>query len=502
MLVAGPCAVRIARAIVLAPYLRHALWHRSALWALLIVGSSLLEPHRSRGQETLPSPPPSARRSTAGTAPATAPNVTLNLADLQAIARRFNPTLAQASAAIEQERGFWIQAGLYPNPQAGYLRTDSSQAGQTQSNGAFISQEFVTAGKRQLSRAVEAQEIRRLTWEQRAQIMRVLNDLEVRYLEVLGAQRAIAVSQDLVRVAEDGLRATEEMLKVKQAARADMLQARLQRDAVRQGLQDAIYRHEAAWRQLVTIIGQPAMAPVELQGKLDAAIPQLEFEPKLAELLGTSPQLRSAEAELAHARAELNRERAARIPNVTLQNVIEYDRTAQSTNVSTLVAAPVPFFNRNQGNIYHAEADIRVATAELQRVRLVLRDQLADSFRRYQIARSQVERLQRSMLKDAKENLDLTTEGYRQGEFDLLRVLAARQTYSQANLAYIESIVEARKVLVEIEGLQLTGGLNPATLGAAIQSGPGGTRQRALLNQLQDTNTQQLLPATIQATSP
>ena len=474
---------------------------RIALGILLCVGCLTTTPQIALSQETLP-PPSSRQQPTPPTRTEAAPDPRLSLADLQAIALLWNPTLAQASAAIAQERGFWIQAGLYPNPQAGYLRTDSSQAGQTQSSGAFISQEFVTAGKRQLSQAVEAQEIRRLTWEQRAQVMRVVNDLEVRYLEVLGSQRAIAVSQDLVRAAEEGLRATEEMLRVKQAARADLLQARLQRDAVRQGLQDARYRYEAAWRQLVTIIGRPDMVPVELQGELDGVIPPLDFDERLSQLLATSPQLRSAEAELAHAQAELAREKAARIPNVTLQTVTEYDRTSQSTNLSTLIAAPIPLFNRNQGNIFHAEADIRAATAELQRVRLVLRDQLADSARRYQTARSQVERLEKSMLRDAKENLDLTMEGYKQGEFDLLRVLAARQTYSQANLTYIESVIEARKVLVEINGLQLTGGLNPATLGAAIQTGPGGTRQRGLLNQMQDTNTQQLLPATIQATGP
>lgn len=66
---------------------------------------------------------------------------------------------------------------------------------------------------------------------------------------------------------------------------------------------------------------------------------------------------------------------------------------------------------------------------------------------------------------------------YKQGDFDFLRVLSARQRYFQANLVYIESLVEARKVLVEIEGLQMSGGLNPAALGTAIQTGPGGTRQ-------------------------
>ncbi|MEI8019107.1 MAG: hypothetical protein WCH39_12970, partial [Schlesneria sp.] len=53
------------------------------------------------------------------------------------------------------------------------------------------------------------------------------------------------------------------------------------------------------------------------------------------------------------------------------------------------------------------------------------------------------------------------------------------------------------KVITEIEGLQLTGGLNPAAIGSAIQNQMGGgtQRQRALLNELQDSNSKQLLPA-------
>jgi hypothetical protein len=88
--------------------------------------------------------------------------------------------------------------------------------------------------------------------------------------------------------------------------------------------------------------------------------------------------------------------------------------------------------------------------------------------------------------------------GYQQGEFSLLHVLTARQTWFQSNLAYIEAGTELKKVLVEIAGLQLTGGLNPATLGTAIQT-QAGLRQRGLLNQLQDTNTRPILPGSIQA---
>jgi cobalt-zinc-cadmium efflux system outer membrane protein len=198
-----------------------------------------------------------------------------------------------------------------------------------------------------------------------------------------------------------------------------------------------------------------------------------------------------------HAHAELRLARAQAVPNVTLQTVAEYDRSSQSSTVSTLVALPVPIYNRNQGNISRAAADIRGAQAEIHRVQLVLRDQLSESFRRYQSNRRQVERFRDSILPNSKENLELTTEGYNAGEFSFLQVLVARQTYFESNLAYVEALTEFRKVVAEIEGLQLTGGLNPASIGTAIQTQPGGgaQRQRALLNQVQQGSARQLLPA-------
>ena len=165
------------------------------------------------GQEVLPGP--------RGQAPNQArlrevvpalPQESLGLSDLEEMALTGNPTLAQATAAIAQQRGTWRQVGLYPNPLAGYIRSDAP-AGQQRTNGLFLSQEIVTAKKRQLSRAVEAREIQRLSWEQEAQRQRVLNDLRIRYYEVLGAQQAILISRDLLGVAEEGVRIADELLK-------------------------------------------------------------------------------------------------------------------------------------------------------------------------------------------------------------------------------------------------------------------------------------------------
>jgi cobalt-zinc-cadmium efflux system outer membrane protein len=426
----------------------------------------------------------------------------ITLHELEALALQYNPTMAQASAAIAMQRGTWQQAGLYPNPQVGYVRTDNSQALQQQTNGMFAAQEFVTAHKLQLAQAVEAREIERLRWEWHAQRLRVLNDMTIRYYEVLGAQEQLAIAEHLLRLAEAGIEAVERQLKAQLASRPDLLQARIQLSSLRIVHRDARARYQAAWLQLATIIGIANFEPLELDGRLDTPVPEFTLEELMQQLLADSPQLRAAEMEVAHARQGIASARAQPIPNITLQTVVENDRVAQSTSASTLVALPVPLFNRNQGNINRAYADLREAEGEVARVRLVLRDQLADSFRRYSTARYRVDEYRQQVLPSAKENLELVQTGAREGQFNLFQLLTARQTYAHANLGYVEALTELQKVTVEIQGLQLTGGLNPATLGTAIQMGSGGVNRQGLLNQVQEGATKQALPGALQSLGP
>ncbi len=422
----------------------------------------------------------------------------MTLADLESLALSNNPTLEQAAAGVEVERGSFQQAGLYPNPQIGFVNGSSDRSSVKQSNGAFYSQEFVTAGKLQKAQVWEANEVNKVAWDLEAQRQRVLTDVKIRYYDVLGAQHSVLTLKKLEGIGERGLETVRRLLDAKNATRVDLLQAKIQLETVRASLDEATERHSAAWQQMANIVGLPDMEVTLLDGKLDDDLPALDARASWEELLARSPQLRSAEAERDHAYAELTLAEAQAVPNVTFQVVAEYDRAVQASTVSSLVALPLPVFNRNQGNIYRAASDIRVACSEIERTKLVLRDLLADSFRRYQTSLKQAKRFHDSILPDAQENLELTDQGYKAGESSFLQVLTARQTYIETQLAYVEVLTELHKVTAEIEGLQLTGGLNPASIGAAIQaSGGGGStgRQRQLLNQVQQGASRQLLNA-------
>lgn len=421
----------------------------------------------------------------------------LTLEDLEAMALQCNPTLAQAAAGVDQERGNYRQAGLYPNPQIGYLNTTANQSDPKQSSGMFLSQEIVTASKLDLAQQSSEQAIKRLEWDHEAQRIRIMSDIRIRYYEVLGAQRAMEAAQEVEQLAEKTMATANALLEAKSIPRSELLQARMQLETVRISKDEAAHRYDAAWRQLRTMVGVPELQPVPLAGNLEGQIPDLDEETCWHRLVSESPQLRASESELDQGRAELRSAQAQAIPNVTLQTVTDYDRVTHSTTVSTLVAFPLPVHNRNQGNIDKAQADIRVDQAEISRVKLVLRDQLADSFRRYQTSRTQAERFQAEIVPSSKEALNFTRQAFEAGELSFRDVLQAQQAYTESRLAYFEALTEMHKVVAEIDGLQLTGGLNPAAIGSAIQAQPGGggQRQRALLEEVKERSAKQLLPA-------
>ena len=429
--------------------------------------------------------------------------VGLSLEALVTLALVNNPTIPQASALVTQQQGLTEQAGLYPNPQLGYLRSDPSQSDKSRTSGAFLSQEFVTAGKLRLAQLAGRYDIKLREWQVSAQEQRVVNDVRIRYFELVGAQRSLQVIKELVHSAEDGIVIASALVEARQGTKPDELLAEMQRSLATGMEKNANYRIEAARRSLANAIGielLPAGNAVDSQTRSRKV---LEWDKCLEQLYASSPLLQSQRAELDAARTEIQLSQAQAIPNVTVQMVAQRDTTERYNNLGILVAAPVPIFNRNQGNIRTAYGILTQQCREYERLKLAMADQLNTSFQRYQSLFGEVERLESEVIPRADENLKLTMEAFRAGRLDFARVIEAKKILYQSKLACIEADIELQKSLIEIEGLQLTGGLNPTEVGTALQSTPGlggnGTRG-TLLQQLesQKNSSTRNLPGAVQ----
>ncbi len=383
------------------------------------------------------------------------------LEELESLALGNNPTLAQSRSRIGAAEGRYVQSGLYPNPSVGYVGAEMGNSGYGGQQGAFVGQRIITAKKLQLNRQTVAQEIEQTKWALQAQERRVLNDVRLAFYELLVARRAVSLQDQLLNIGREGVKSAEALQVAKEVGRADVLQARVEVEAAAIELQNARNRHTAACRRLAAVVGVPDVDMSQLQGDLEAELQQLTWDDALSHLLSESPEIAQAQAGVERARWALQRECAGRIPNIDTQASIQYDASTGSTITSASIGMPLPLFDRNQGNICRARAELMHAEQEIQRLELQLRNRLAEAFQRYENARQQVERYSQNVLPTAKESLDLIVAGYRQGEFPYLTLLTAQRTYFRVNLTYLESLRALRTSTIAIEGLMLSGGLGP-----------------------------------------
>jgi cobalt-zinc-cadmium efflux system outer membrane protein len=384
----------------------------------------------------------------------------LTLGGLEQMALQNNPTLAQAAAIIEASRGKALQAGLYPNPTVGYQGEQmgiQGTAGELQ--GAFIQQEIVTAGKLRLSRAKYQQEAVMAEIQALAQQYRVLNGVRSQFWDVLTAQQQVAVRGNLLRIAEDAERTTGELVNVGQANKSDLLQAQIEVRRARVELRRAEERYQGYWAKLAAVAGRPDLCPTPLAGQLDADGPSPDWDKTLCDLLVASPELQVAQAEVIRDQITVQRERVEPVPNVMVRAATGYNFETRNTVAEAQVGIRLPIWDRNQGTIRQAQADLARAEANVARVELVLRSRFADAATRYKAARASVDEYRTEILPKAKEAYELLLDSFRRRRAAWPQVLVAARNYADFNADYLEALHDLRRAEVEIKGLLLVDGL-------------------------------------------
>ena len=403
----------------------------------------------------------------------TMPALTLN--DLEAMALKNNPTLAQSEAALRAVEGQRVQAGLYPNPIIGYQGEGfSTRAFNQQSAHAFyIEQEIPLGGKLSKSRNIFAFGKTQAGFTAEAQKQRVLNAVRMLYYEALGIQQLIEVRTQLTKLGRDAVNVTGELFNVGQADRPDVLEIEVEAQRTQLDLLMAENERTQIWQQLGALVGNPMLKPTPLSGELGRGVPQLEQETLLARLLTESPEIKRAQTGIEKAKAVVTRAKAEMAPNLFVRGGWGYSNETLELRNQTIVKPPgavgpqgfaqvgirIPIFNRNQGGIATAQAELNIAEQERQRVELTIRARFSVNFRMYQNARQAAEQYEKQIIPRAQQAYDLYLAKFRQMAAAYPQVLIAQRTLFQVQAEYVRAVVTAQQNTVLLQGFLLSGGL-------------------------------------------
>lgn len=382
---------------------------------------------------------------------------TLTLREALSLATSQSPELAAFSYDQRAADARLLQAGLKPNPTVSLETEDFLGGGDLQGfeqsqTTLSLGQLLELGGKRAARIEVAQAGQAAVQFEYEAKRREVLRRTTEAFVEVLGAQRRVELAQETAKLAGEFVpliqkRAQAGVASTLETARGDVTLASAQI-----GVEQARRDLAAARRTLATQWGAQEASFSRVSGDLNRQPPLPTFSSAAARLNG-HPLIARWDTERDVRLAVVAREKANAKADVT---VFGGPRWRQGDGEAALVAGvsiPLPFSNRNQGNIAEAQALAEKTESEKRAALATLTAQLGEAWEALAKALNQIEILEGKLLPTATTAIEAATTAYEAGRLSQLEILDARRTLTTARVQTLEARIAAHKAAAILDAL-------------------------------------------------
>ena len=382
----------------------------------------------------------------------------LSLARALALTLERSPELAAFSWDIRAAEARILQAKLVPNPEISWDGEDFTRAGvqsatESMQNTLVLSQLIELGGKRR-SRVSEARLDRRSAeWDYQVKRLEVLKSTSLAFIDVLSGQRKVRLAEENVQLTESEVPVTQKRVEAGKASSVELIRAKTEAATAGIELREARHDLEAARVNLAAQWGAKKATFASVAGDLEQLrpIPSLE---SLNAKLQSNPELAKWTTELQKREAALSSARAEGHPDLTV-NAGPRLLGASHADMSVVAgfSIPLPLWNRNQGKIAEAEANVAKTNDEQAAAEAAAFAELNEAYQTLQRAAEEVRSLRDTVLPGAKSVVDQTTEGYATGRFSQLDVLDAQKSYIETRGQYVRALSDFHKAAAQIDAL-------------------------------------------------
>lgn len=385
------------------------------------------------------------------------PTGTITLRDALAAALQRNPELASLSWEIRSRRAQAIQAGLRPNPTLSVEIEDFAGSGERRafdSNQTTISlaQLVELGGKRAKRTRVAEIEATLGSWNYEAKRVAVLADTTKAFLLVLALQERVALVRELESLSAESVRSVASTVKAGAVSPIEEDRARVGLERVQLEAARAAKDLEGARALLAAAWGSSTPGFSEARGDLTRAAKPPGLE-ELMSLVDESPEVARWNSEVSERETAVALERARRIPDITVSVGGRHYTDTSDVGLVAQLSVPIPFFDRNQGNLLDARHRLARATSERRGAEVTVRSQLEASYRELEASLVEVIALRDQIIPRATRVFEETRRGYATGLFRYVEVLDAQRTLFEARRELLDALTAFHVVGTDIERL-------------------------------------------------
>jgi cobalt-zinc-cadmium efflux system outer membrane protein len=368
-----------------------------------------------------------------------------------------NPTLAAQGYAERAAEALIEQANLRPNPTLDVSLENFAGTGAVQGVRGIettvqASQTLERGGKREKRVALAGRERETAAKEFRVRRAEVLAASATAYIEVLAAQQRLALAAEPLRLARETIAAVESRVTAGAASPAESARARA---ALAASLADHARANASLLSARAALAATWGGEPTEVTTvagtlRIPSSLPSQEtFVAKLA----SNPRLELQQTVIASRRAALDLEQAQAVQDVNVGGGVRFLREGSDAAFVAGVSMPLPFRNKNQGNIRAARETLAGAEQGVRAVEVELRTALTSAWQELTASHTAAQNLRGEALPATEEAFGAVRHAYEQGQLPLIDVLdaqralvALRKELLDAEVAYAIALTRAESL--------------------------------------------------------
>lgn len=408
----------------------------AVLWAQLVPASAHAAGHDA--------PPPQSGAPAPAAQESAAP---LTLDQAIDLALSASPALRAVAYKLAIAQGAGLQAAASPNPELSVLREGIQASGRTQT--IQLSQALELGGQRGARIALAGRDSELAQGDVDVARAELRADVTAAYLEALTAQERVGLARASLQLAGKASGAAGRRVAAGKISPLEQTRSTVAEAGARLELMQAMAQAASAARRLAGLWGgsAPPDRPLVMPDTDPGAIAPLE---QLQARLEASPQWRRARLRAVRERAQLQLERTARMPDLTVTIGNKKDNELNRSQTVIGLSVPLPLFDRHQGRLLSAQRRVDQAEAETEVEQLRLREALADAYQRAQLAEQQISSMRADILPAAQNAVEAAVTGFELGKFGFLDVLDAQRTLFQSRALYLQGLSERYRALADL----------------------------------------------------
>lgn len=372
----------------------------------------------------------------------------LELAEAVELGLLNNPLLQASFHGVGMASADRVQAGLLTNPSLeAVLRFPTSGGGTGFEGGLFGSllDLWQVPGRERV--AEQALEVRILQLAHEAALLAA--EIRVAYIDTVASRSRVEIAAQNRAIADNLVELAEARLEAAATTAIDANLARLESSATAVALRDAeLFSGEAA-RRLKALLGLPADLDLhlgELPEPSSRALPPVEELERIA--VERRLDLRAADAALARAEAELERQRSLVWQKVDVGLGAE---KGGDWSLGPGVRLELPLFDQNQAQVAKASEEVHRRTKIRTALAIEATREVRSAEARMRAAFDTLALYRDEVLARAEETLEQARESYRVGKTTILPVIEAQRQVLGARQNYVRRLEQAAAALSDVE---------------------------------------------------